>query len=85
MSLISVTGRRADEKRLLIAHIQDSKASLVDQTAPFPSTGCIASPARGREGPPLLQGFRGTEQNVDMTNEIRVVICIANYHVPQIP
>ena len=23
-------------------------ASLVDQTAPFPSTGCIASPARGR-------------------------------------
>ena len=24
--------------------------SLVDQTAPFPSTGCITSPARGREG-----------------------------------
>ena len=24
--------------------------SLVDQTAPFPSTGCIASPALGREG-----------------------------------
>ena len=24
-------------------------ASLVNQTAPFPSTGCIASPARGRE------------------------------------
>ena len=23
--------------------------SLVNQTTPFPSTGCIASPARGRE------------------------------------
>ena len=34
---------------------------------------------------PLLQGFRGTERNVDMTNEIRVVTCIANYHAPQIP
>ena len=62
--------------------------SLVNQTAPFPSTGCIASPARecgeGRVWP-LLQGFRGAERNVDMTNEIRVVTCIANYHVPQIP
>ena len=26
----------------------------MDQTAPFPSTGCIASPARGREGLAVL-------------------------------
>ena len=33
------------------------KSSLVDQTAPFPSTGCIASPARGREGLATLARF----------------------------
>ena len=31
--------------------------SLVYQTTPFPSTGCIASPARGREGLATLAGF----------------------------
>ena len=31
--------------------------SLVNQTTPFPSTGCIASPARGREGLATLAGF----------------------------
>ena len=32
-------------------------SSLVNQTAPFPSAGCIASPARGREGLATLARF----------------------------
>ena len=33
------------------------QASLVNQTTPFPSAGCIASPARGREGLGTLARF----------------------------
>ena len=33
------------------------RPSLVNQTAPFPSAGCISSPALGREGLATLAGF----------------------------
>ena len=45
-----------------------------NQTTPFPSTGCVASPEQGREGLVTVARFLGW--NVDMTNEIsaRVII-----------
>ena len=60
---------------------------LVSWTRPLPSPALDVLHHQRGEGRvwPLLQGFRGTEQNVDMTNEIRVVTCIANYRAPQIP
>ena len=41
----------------LVCFLHDVCSSLVDQTTPFPSTGCIASPARGREGLATLAWF----------------------------
>ena len=40
-----------------IAYMYMLLYNLVNQTAPFPSAGCIASPARGREGLATLARF----------------------------
>ena len=58
-----------------------SRPSLMNQTTPFCSTGCFASPARYAEGR-VWQGFHGTSWNVDMTNEISARVIMNNLNAP---